>query len=199
MTEPAPIVTPGHTITPAPSQTSSSIVTGRASSRPLRRSATWQRVRGGKDLDVRSDEHAIADAHGGAVEDDAIEVDVDIVAQPEVRPVVAMEWRLDPHARAAAREQCRQRRDARRFVVRCGVVERMRQFPRSKTIADELRIGSIVGQAAQHPLAFGGHRRAGSMGSESMRYSGHRRAVFGTPGLQNLHSRAQRVPTPPPL
>ena len=99
---------PGFTITPAPSQTSSPIVTGRASSRPLPRVLTSSGCVAARIWTPGRDEHALADANRSAVEHDAIEVDERVVADRDMSSVVAMERRLDRDALAELADQLRE-------------------------------------------------------------------------------------------
>ena len=101
MTDREPIVTPGQMIAPPPTHTSEPISMGLANS-CLRRKFGFDGMRGGVDLDGRTEQREVADAHRAHVEDDAVEVEEDALAEQDVRAVVAEEGRLHPDFTAAA-------------------------------------------------------------------------------------------------
>ena len=100
ITAPSPIVTPGRMMAPPPIQTSLPIRTGRPNSRPSRRVSASRGMVGGIDLHRRPDLGAVADADFDHVEDDAVEVQEDAVAETDVVAEVAVERRTDHGARA---------------------------------------------------------------------------------------------------
>ena len=63
------------------------------------------RMLGGVDVDAGAELDVAADRHRAAVEDDAAEVGVEVVAELDVSPVVATERRLDLEPRADPAEQ----------------------------------------------------------------------------------------------
>ena len=87
----SPIVTPGQTITPPPSQTLSPIVIGFAYSQPMRARLGIDRVGRGQELDARGELAGGADPDRRDVEHDAVEVDERARADRDVAAVVAAE------------------------------------------------------------------------------------------------------------
>ena len=124
ITAPSPIVTPGRMMAPPPIQTSLPIRTGRPNSRPVAPRFGVARMIGGVDLHRRPDLGAVADRDFDDVEDDAVEVEEDAVAETDVVAIVAVEGRTDhgvladvAEAFAEQRVPLRYRRCQRRVVT----------------------------------------------------------------------------------
>ena len=138
-----PMVTPGHTITPPPSQTSSPIVIGLANSQPEGTLFGVDGVRRGVQVDAGREHHPVADRHAGAIEDDASGAGVEGVADGNERPVItaksAADFGTGPDRPEEFGEDSRSLR-----VTRFEGVEVPRQVFGPRPHGDEFRVGGEI-------------------------------------------------------
>ena len=159
MTVRSPMVTPGQMIAPPPTHTSAPIVTGLPNS-CLRRSSAFHRVGRGVDLHRGAEEREVADGDAADVEHDAVEVEVDALAEMDVRAVIAVERRLHPDCVAARAEEVREDAAAQVGVAFGGGIEVAAEvagaLAKARRAPDRLdrtappRASSLVRSASEH-------------------------------------------------
>jgi hypothetical protein len=146
----SPMVTPGQTITPPPSQTLLPIVMGLA----LSHFACLERVGGGKELDIRTDLHVITDRDPGNVERHESPVGKGASADVRLVTIVAPDGRADDGAVSHTSEQLA-KKAASRVVVAGGCVVLRGQGRGAITLSGQLGVVRDVVVTSQHPLAVG--------------------------------------------
>ncbi len=102
------------------------------------------RVGGGVDLDAGADQHAAADTNGGDIEENAIEVEVHVIAEGDIAAVIAEKRRLDPEVLAGVGEQLAQEAAAEVGLVVGGVIELFEQEPGAAAFGGQLGIARVV-------------------------------------------------------
>ncbi len=147
----SPIVTPGQTIAPPPSQTLSPIVIGSADSQPCRRGSGSIGCVAVRSCTFVASWQASPIRIGAGVEHDAVEVDERPCADRDLGAVVAPERRADDHSLAELPEELAQDRVAALLIgVRRGV-EALEHRLRAGVVGPELVVDAVE-LAAEHPL-----------------------------------------------
>src|SRR5690606_21620145 len=118
---------------------------------------------GGVDLHRRAEEAVAADAHPAYVQEDAAEVEIDALAELDVRSVVAVEGRLQPNAVAASAEEFFGNPSSFRLVgstrlqgFQAGVQTRA-ELPCPRACGDQLGVDGVVGLPGEHVLPLRTH------------------------------------------
>src|SRR5262245_41377806 len=115
------------------------------------------RVRGGVELDRRAEQREVSDLHQAHVEDHAVEVEEDPLAQQDVRAVVAEERRLHPDRLPALAEEGREDAAAGLLVPFTGRIQVLAQVPGPFPGLDEFRGERVVQFSGQHLLLLSAH------------------------------------------
>src|SRR5690625_162087 len=112
------------------------------------------------ELDSRAKEAVVANPYFTDVEDDAVEVEEDLLAQVDVRAVVTVERGLQPDVFSAPSEQLRKYSSSLDPVGFPGGIEVLTQVPGARSRPDQLRVHGIVRLPRQHLLPLGSHSRS---------------------------------------
>ena len=107
------------------------------------------------EADVRGEEDVIADVHRSAVEDGAADVAVEVFADVDVPPVIAVKRRADVDAFRQFAEQFSEQRRACRRVMRRGLrVIAPEEVAAAPTHGGKRRVVRLVRRAGKHFFVF---------------------------------------------
>ncbi len=105
---PSPMVMPPRMMALPPIQTSLPMVTGRAISMPVLRSAKLLVMLGAIDLHAGAEHAAITDRHPAGIKNGAASIEIDALAESDIDAVGAVKRRLDEDIECCLRKECPQ-------------------------------------------------------------------------------------------
>jgi hypothetical protein len=117
-------------------------------------------MHGGKDLNRRSEQGVVADAHSADVEHNAIEVEEYTISKLYVGSVIAVKGRLHPHGLPSLSEQLRAEISSYFMIPFARNIERQAKVASAVSGFDKLWVEGIVKLTCQHLLALSPHLRS---------------------------------------